>query len=648
MELKCSWLGLFGLAATFSLTACGGSDSTGAKTPEDTSDKGTYATFDDLPGCGKKLADEIYTVKEDGASYICNADEKDWIEVVASAKKLPTCNAKKEGLIYYVDADEEYVVCNESGEWGSLDATADTGETKEASSSSKKDEEIVDGSSSSVKGETVTESSSSVAGENNGNGSEVVETQSSSSVATGSDESEVIQKYVVRYDTIAGTVVKTDTLKLHQTVVVMDTTYVTVTVTKTDEKTGKAVVEQQLMPSVSAQKFTGEPDCANAMFCGKQGDERVETGLATNDYYGWWYAYTDSGENGDSEIKWPHGLDANDYFVPPSVLATAGIKGKVNFGSAYEHPYVGVGFNLVDDKGTGGNISGWDGMCVIYYALNPMYLEIQPQDDKNVTGYNNPKAILPASVDGANMIADIDWGYFVQEDGWGKEVSTSTVLKKARAIAFKLTGEPGSSNTFIIYAVGKKGTCSTKTVVEPPVVKAVDVLGGMGDFIGGTGKVQGELSTGSALIAYSYAWAVDEFDEVWDSAGTVKIITNKTKNKVLEFYPFAHATCDESWHLQLKKNITLEKGYSYQILLNGYDYGTHLEVPVGLQDADDYTMITDKPNSWNTEDGTWESTPYKHCSADQTARLYVNGCIEPDAGFAIESIKVMKTPASCN
>ena len=184
----------------------------------------------------------------------------------------------------------------------------------------------------------------------------------------------------------------------------------------------------------------------------------------------------------------------------------------------------------------------------------------------------------------------------------------------------KLTGEPGSSNTFIIYAVGKKGTCSTKTVVEPPVVKAVDVLGGMGDFIGGTGKVQGELSTGSALIAYSYAWAVDEFDEVWDSAGTVKIITNKTKNKVLEFYPFAHATCDESWHLQLKKNITLEKGYSYQILLNGYDYGTHLEVPVGLQDADDYTMITDKPNSWNTEDGTWESTPYKHCSADQTAR----------------------------
>ena len=646
MNLKRCSLSLAGLTASFALVACGGSDSTGAKTSEDNTDKGAIATFDDLPGCGKKSADEVYTVKEDGASYICNAEEKDWIEIVASAKKLPACNAKKEGLIYYVDADEEYVVCNESGEWGSLGESDVSGKTNEEVSSSSKKDDAVEGSSSSVNNEDVVVSSSSAAEDNNG--SEVVETQSSSSVATGNDEPEVIQKYVVRYDTIAGTVVKTDTLKLHQTVVVMDTTYVTVTVTKKDETTGKEVVEQQLMPSVNAQKFTGEPDCGNAMFCGKQGDERVETGLATNDYYGWWYAYTDSGEDGDSKITWPHGLDANGYFVPPSVLATAGIKGKVNFGSAYDYPYVGVGFNLVDDQGTGGNISSWDGLCVIYYALNPMYLEIQPENDKNVTAYNNPKAILPASVNGENMIADVDWGYFVQEDGWGKEVSTATVLKKARAIAFKLMGEPGSSNTFIIYAIGKKGTCSTKTVVDPPVVKAVDVLGGMGDFIGGTGKVQGELSSGNALIAYSYAWAVDAYEEIWDSAGTVKIITNETKNKVLEFYPFAHATCDESWHLQLKKNITLEKGYSYQIILNGYDYGTHLDVPVGLQDADEYTMITDAPNSWNTKDGAWESTPYKHCSANQTARLYVNGCIEPDAGFAIESIKVMKTPASCN
>ena len=420
------------------------------------------------------------------------------------------------------------------------------------------------------------------------------------------------------------------------------------TITKTDE-TGKTVAEQQLMPSVNAQKFTGEPDCGNAMFCGKRGDDRVETGLAVNDYYGWWYSYTDTGKKGNSKINWPHGLDVNGYFVPPSVLATAGIKGKVDFGSAYEYPYVGVGFNLVDDNGTGGNISDWDGLCVIYYALNPMYLEIQPQDDENVTGYNNPKAILPASVSGANMIADIDWGYFVQEEGWGKEVSTSAVLKKARAIAFKLTGEPKSSNTFIIYAIGKKGTCSTNTVVEPPVVKAVDVLGGMGDFIGGTGKVQGEQSTGSALIAYSYAWATDPYEEVWDSAGTVSIQTNETKERVLEFYPYKHITCDEDWHLQLKKNITLEKGYSYQILLSGYDYGTHLMVPVGLQDADDYSMITDEPRTWDTSvEGIWESTPYKHCSANKTARLYVNGCIEPDAGFAIQSIKVMKTPVSCN
>lgn len=73
------------------------------------------------------LANEVCFVKEDDVSYICNAIEKDWIEVVASFKKLPTCNAKREKLLYYVDADEEYVTCNESGEWELLDANADMG-----------------------------------------------------------------------------------------------------------------------------------------------------------------------------------------------------------------------------------------------------------------------------------------------------------------------------------------------------------------------------------------------------------------------------------------------------------------------------------------------------------------------------------------
>lgn len=191
----------------------------------------------------------------------------------------------------------------------------------------------------------------------------------------------------------------------------------------------------------------------HAMFCGKRGDTRVETGLGGTSY-GWWYTYAD--EEG-STIDRPFGLDEDGSFVWPSVLPTAGIKGKAIFKGS--NPYAALSFDLVDGDDTPANINSWGGVCVVYNSNGPIKFAIKPSNEVAVTGYNNPAIILPSS-NSKNVILDASWSDFKQDEGWGIEgVATSTVMANASKAGFTFTGTAGGSTSFIIYAFGKKGTC---------------------------------------------------------------------------------------------------------------------------------------------------------------------------------------------
>ncbi len=175
------------------------------------------------------------------------------------------------------------------------------------------------------------------------------------------------------------------------------------------------------------------------------------------------------------------------------------------------------------------------------------------------------------------------------------------------------------------------------STTPPPVssasAPAVDVLSGVGDFVGGTGSLT--------------SFTVNKWDELENEAGLVRVITNDTKEKVLEFYPIQD--CLESWYLQAKKEVTLMSGYSYQIVVEGYDYGTTLEVSIGLQiNKSPYTMLNEPPYTWKTSSNTWKSTPLDQCASNQTASLFINGGFNEGEGFAILSIKLMRTPITCN
>lgn len=200
---------------------------------------------------------------------------------------------------------------------------------------------------------------------------------------------------------------------------------------------------------------TSSYNCSKAMFCGKSGDTRVETGF--NDgtkSYGYWYEYDDSGNGGNSSFTWQYGGTADD-FVQKSVSAYGGIKGTASIGNAYENAYVGLGFDIGGRNLKGYNISGWNGVCVIYQSTAPLQLELHVANEATVTKYDNPIAVLPqGNSSSTTYLADIPWSAFTQ-GGWGNPITTTTATQSTAMIAFKFT----ENNSFAIFAFGKYGTC---------------------------------------------------------------------------------------------------------------------------------------------------------------------------------------------
>lgn len=206
--------------------------------------------------------------------------------------------------------------------------------------------------------------------------------------------------------------------------------------------------------TVSTTPKTSYSSCSKAFFCGKSGNTRVKTGINDGtDTYGYWFYYGDFNDGGDSYFSWKYGGTAST-FVEKSVMPYGGIKGTANIGSAVEYPYLGLGFNIAGEKQRGDNITSWGGLCVVYQASSDFYLEVKPADETMTSG-DNPVVLLPKG-NKANTVylANVKWDSFAQE-GWGKSVSVSSVIKSAAIIDFKFL----KYNSFAIIAIGKYGTC---------------------------------------------------------------------------------------------------------------------------------------------------------------------------------------------
>lgn len=198
-----------------------------------------------------------------------------------------------------------------------------------------------------------------------------------------------------------------------------------------------------------------DPNKCGDLWCGPSGDYQV----ATSDGGSWW-ELTDAEYDGNSHLVWPVSLGNiySEKALDPVIDYAGGLAGGVMLGDGYEYPYVRLGFYLSDEKLADEDITSWDGICLVYKSNLKFAVELIPEDEEDLTEFNNFKAAMAKTTDIKTV--DLSWSSFKQETGWGEKIDLETALKHVNAIAFRFSGTPGTEGGFTFYSIGRYGTCS--------------------------------------------------------------------------------------------------------------------------------------------------------------------------------------------
>lgn len=210
------------------------------------------------------------------------------------------------------------------------------------------------------------------------------------------------------------------------------------------------------------------------LWCGATDEVgKVETGSENEETAGYWYDCNDAGkdhtgsslpfcesEKGSSVFEFPADVEPNvyGYLFGPLIEAYGGVKGNVFLNDGFQYPYAYLAFNLVSEGLEGMDISNWDGICLVYESTIGFYIELVPENEQDITEYNNYKAGVAKSSSVSSF--DYPWNKFTQESGWGKSVDQATILSNVATIRLKFTGTPGITGEFNIRSIGRLGTCN--------------------------------------------------------------------------------------------------------------------------------------------------------------------------------------------
>ena len=208
-------------------------------------------------------------------------------------------------------------------------------------------------------------------------------------------------------------------------------------------------------PSDSPSGSGSADDCGD-IWCGADGVLQVNVPNVDND--GYWQFWTDESFGGNSTISWPVELGEGNSLLPVIETSNA-IAGtaELDDGDMDSSPFVSVGFYLDEKNKDDKDITSWGGICLVYSSTRALQLELVPEDEENVTGYDNYSATILKSMTVEKV--DLTWDRF-KHGGWGKtefslEEATATVSK----ILIKFMAPSGNTADFAIYSIGRYGTC---------------------------------------------------------------------------------------------------------------------------------------------------------------------------------------------
>ena len=244
---------------------------------------------------------------------------------------------------------------------------------------------------------------------------------------------------------------------------------------------------------------------------------KVETG-SPYPFAGYWYEYDDSNDGGTSKFIFPSDVEENVYgnFFGPLVEAYGGVKAHVTLGDGYDYPYAGFGFNVWNEEQDGADISSWGGIVIGYESTLGFNAELQVENEKVVTEYDNFKARIPKAPSGTEY--RLDWSKFKQ-GGWGKTASLNYVLAHTAAVRLVFEGTAGTSGDVRITSIrsiaGNADTVITPrpdtTVIVPdttvvPPDTSVYVSTRVSDTLywDGTVDTEGRVYTGSDNLTAGY------------------------------------------------------------------------------------------------------------------------------------------------
>ena len=125
---------------------------------------------------------------------------------------------------------------------------------------------------------------------------------------------------------------------------------------------------------------------------------------------GRWYWSTDGAVGGESSIKWPVALGAENSLTPV-VESCKGVCGVASLkkGSSQEDPYVSLGFGIAKDASGEPlpvDISNWNAVCFEYYSEIPIKVELVVSDSSD----GLPLSKLPRTQKVQKRC--IDWSHF--------------------------------------------------------------------------------------------------------------------------------------------------------------------------------------------------------------------------------------------
>ena len=204
----------------------------------------------------------------------------------------------------------------------------------------------------------------------------------------------------------------------------------------------------------------------NFLWDGSADEElRVVTG-SDDRTAGYWYDFNDIDDGGSSKFTFPPDIEEycnGNWYESVNCFefmmeTYGGIKEKVTLGVGADNPYVGLGFNTLNEDQDGADVTEWGGLCLEYSSGLKFQVKIVPEYDLTML-----ECDFIASIGASESVktVDIPWSKFGSSCGFGIDIDASKVLANAAAVHLRFDGKAGDTGDFLLTKIGSLGQCGS-------------------------------------------------------------------------------------------------------------------------------------------------------------------------------------------